>query len=171
MLKALIKKLGIADQDDAQAIVEAPEAVASVVEMVAAVDEFAALQAAFTEQASQVVALTSALAEAATLLAGFKAEKELAELAAHESKMAARMATIVANIGESKADAFLSATNMLDDAAFEAVAAALAGSVKQEASTALFKEVGVEAKADASKEVAESEEMQILKAKYMAPAK
>lgn len=101
-------------------------------------------------------------------LAAIAAEK--AELVANAAaaKLAARKEKIVAAIGTEKADALMEATDALDDAQFNAVVSAMAGSVEAEAKTDLFKEVGVTAEADASKVNEESAEMKILKQKYAA---
>lgn len=163
MLKALKKSLGIVDD-----VKEMEQVAVVIAEASEDTEAFTKLQAAFAEQTEQVVALTAALQEASTLLATFSAEKEMATQVAKESKMAARKAVVVTNIGELKADAFLAATEMLDDTAFEAVTQALVGTVQQEANTALFKEVGVDAKADTSVAIQESEEMRILRTKYAA---
>lgn len=119
-------------------------------------------------------ALAQAVAQAEQLIAA--KDETIAKLVAEKeqmiaddlaTKMAARKEKIVASIGTEKADALMKATEGLDDTAFEAVVSAMAGSVEAEASTALFREVGVDAVADATKVVAEeSTTMKILKAQY-----
>lgn len=114
----------------------------------------------------QLESATSALAE----MTG-KYEAAVAQLAAiaadkAAAKLAARKAAVEAAIGTEKADALLLATQGLEDAAFDNVVSALVGSVDAEAKTGLFQEVGVTAEADASKIVAESAEMRILKQQY-----
>lgn len=114
----------------------------------------------------QLESATSALAE----MTG-KYEAAVAQLAAiaadkAAAKLAARKAAVEAAIGTEKADALLLATQGLEDAAFDNVVSALVGSVDAEAKTDLFQEVGVTAEADASKIVAESAEMRILKQQY-----
>lgn len=122
------------------------------------------------------VELTSAVAALAEMTANFEAAQaalnaltaEKAELAvkAEAAKYAARKDKVVSAIGTEKADGLMLATQGLDDAAFDAVVSALAGSVDVEASKGLFAEVGVSASADTTKIVAESPEMKILKQKY-----
>ena len=171
MLDAIKKKLGIAEMD----VVEAIDAQAHA----ALAESFTKLQADFAEQTLVVEALTAKLVEASDAMASAASFIEAANTAkaaaiqeAKDMKMAARKAIIVANIGEGKADAFLAATEMLEDAAFEAVTGALAGSMEAEADTALFKEVGVDAKAETPTAVTESPEAVLLKKKYKAkPAK
>jgi GTP cyclohydrolase III len=66
-------------------------------------------------------------------------------------KLAARKEKVVASLGTERADALLKVTEGMDDAAFEAVVSALGVSAAVEAASPLFKEVGVDAKADATK--------------------
>jgi len=94
------------------------------------------------------------------------AEKAEMAVKAETAKFAARKEKVVLAIGTAKADGLMLATQGLDDAAFEAVVSALAGSVDAEASTNLFTEVGVAAAADTTKIVNESPEMSIIKQKY-----
>ncbi len=153
-------------ENPAEAVVQAN---VPVVDMAA---DFAALQASFTAQSETFAKLTQDLAAAQSALAVVEQEKVQAVANAKAVKMAARKATVEMNIGTAKADAFLAATEMLDDVAFDAVASALAGSVVAEANTALFKEVGVVgAVVPEHVPEAKSEEMRILEAKYkQAPA-
>lgn len=115
--------------------------------------------AALTDITTKFETANAALAEVEQARASAVAE-------AHAAKMAARKAVVVATIGDAKADAFVAATEMLDDTAFEAVSSALAGSAAAEADTPLFNDVGVEAQADTTKVVEESAEMKLLKQKY-----
>lgn len=112
----------------------------------------------------------SALYEVAqAALAASDAAKEQLVVDAKQVRLAARKEAIVASIGSAKADALLAATDALDDTAFNAVVGAMANSFETEASSALFSEVGVAAKTDASAVVTEPEESQeakMLKAKY-----
>lgn len=108
--------------------------------------------------------------ELATLQAAFKsAEGAQAALVADAKAkvLAARKEKIVAAVGTGKADALLTATESLEDAAFNAVVSAMAGSVDAEANTNLFKEVGVDAQADATQVTeADNETAKLLAAKY-----
>lgn len=88
-----------------------------------------------------------ALIEAKGKLKEIEEAKAAAEKQALETKLAIRREKIVAAIGTDKADGLMAATEGLDDAGFDAIVSALAGSVKAEANTELFKEAGVDAKA------------------------
>lgn len=184
MLKELQKALGLGKQE------AKPEAAADSQELTLVVDtsavqaELDGLRAEFESfketaeamvaQAEEAVAnLTAQLAEANAALAEFRTAAEAAEAdkanliaQAAAQKAASRKEKVVAAIGTEKAEGLLAATENLDDAAFEAVVSALAGSIEAEAQTNLFKEEGVAAEADAGKVVEESKEMKILKAKY-----
>lgn len=174
MLDAIKKKLGIVEAaipDVASVDMEAFAKLQS---------DYDSLQAAFAEHATaaaevaeKLVSATEVITQATAIVEQANLEKAAALAEVKAVKMAARKAVVVANIGEEKADAFLAATEMLEDTAFDAVTGALAGSMKAEAESVLFKEVGVEAKVDATAEaVTESAEMTILKKKYKAkPAK
>lgn len=172
MLEKFKKKLGIEGQAQEVASVEAAAA------------DLSAIQAELTEALSQVTTANELIAEMteahAAEVANLKAEIEAAKAAldaieaekaemiakAEAAKLAARKEKVVAAIGTEKAEGLMAATGHLDDAAFEAVVSALAGSVEAEASSDLFKEVGVDAEVDAAKVVEESEEMKLLKQKY-----
>jgi hypothetical protein len=133
-----------------------------------------------TEQDERLFAVTSELAVAVAALTDMTVNFEAAQAAlnaltaekaeraakAEAAKFVARKEKVVSAIGTAKADGLMLATQGLDDAAFDAVVSALAGSVDVEASTGLFKEVGVSATADTTKIVDESPEMKILKQKY-----
>jgi hypothetical protein len=123
----------------------------------AVVAELATLKADFEAQAAQLATALEAIeavkaeAEAAkTALAAVAEEKAQAEAAVKAEKMAKRRAAVEANIGTDKADAFMEATKELDDTAFAAICSAMAGTVKAETESELFKEVGVETKAKAT---------------------
>jgi hypothetical protein len=164
---------GLAPVDDA--VAEVPAIVGADVKLVVDMSD---VQASVAEMAGTFEAtvaglqsqLDAALASVATLTTALEAvvaEKAEMIAAAGITKMTARKEKVVAAIGELKADALMMATGGLDDAAFEAVVSALAGSVEAEAATDMFKEVGASATADVSKVVAgESAEMRLLKAKY-----
>jgi hypothetical protein len=163
MKDAIKKMLGIAPQE--KEMKETPIVTeATVVDNTA---ELTALQAQVAEQTAQLEKLTALLADANAVIATSMEAAAKAEAEAHAVKMEARKATIVENIGTAKAEAFLLATEALDDTAFAAVASALAGSVEFEANTTLFKEVGVDASATAETlPVSKSATMKILEAKY-----
>lgn len=194
MLEALKKKLGITpvekdaemQEETKQAAVQEPvtDPVAAergfVVHTFEAPADAASYHQVVTAAAhatAQVETLTAQLAaalEANAKMSAVVAEVEAAKAAAlaetKATKMAARKALVVDSIGDAKADAFLAATDALDDTAFAAVHSALAGSVHAEANTTFFKEVGVDEKADATKVAAntETQEMIALKKKYQA---
>jgi uncharacterized membrane-anchored protein YhcB (DUF1043 family) len=176
MLKELMKALGKSDAPAAEVkpvttdmtIKLDVSAVQAELDKVKA--EFEAFQATTTELVTQAEAvitdLTAKLGEATAALAAVEAEKAALAAEAEAKRLASRKEKVEAAIGTEKAAGLLAATENLDDAAFEAVVSALAGSVDAEASTSLFKEVGVTAEADAAKVVEESAEMKILKQKY-----
>lgn len=135
--------------------------------MVAAADEQVALLKAEIETLGQALTATeTALAEAQAALdaADEEAMKAAAEAAA--AKLEARKEKVIGIVGTERADALLKVTEGMDDAAFEAVVAALGVGVEAEAKAPLFKEVGVDAEADTAKVVGETAEMRILKNKY-----
>lgn len=129
----------------------------------------AALTKTVAEQAEQ---LTAALANLETLQAQVKAavdEKNALLAQIQDDKNKARMSVITDAVGDSKAQALFEATQNLGDAEFSAVVGALAGSVKVEANTPLFKELGASAETNVEnipEAVEESLEMKMLKAKY-----
>lgn len=129
--------------------------------------QVSALTVQLQEKTEALAAVMQTVADMETKLATFEQEKAQAEASAKELKMEARKAAVACLVGDAKAVDFVNATESLDDVAFEAVKGALAGSMEQEAAKPEFKEVGVEAKADTSKEVAESKEMKLLKQKFV----
>lgn len=174
MLKALQKALGGNAADAKLSAEDVTAAVqAAVAELRTEFDEYKQTAEALLENAEAVLVartaeLDAALArvkelEASTVDA--EAAAAAAEAEALARKLAARKEKVVAAIGTERADALLKVTEGMDDAAFEAVASALGVSAAAEADSPLFKEVGADAQADASK-VEESAEMKILKAKY-----
>lgn len=177
MLKALMKAAGIKQEEKpVEAAAEPTQELTLVVDTSAVQAELDGLRAefeSFKETAEQMVAvaeaqvaeLKAALDAANAALAAAEVEKIDAEAAAEAQRLAARKEKVEAAIGTEKAAGLLAATENLDDAAFEAVVSALAGSIEAEAKTSLFKETGVAAEADAA-QVEESETMRILKAKY-----
>lgn len=147
--------------------IDASEVQAEIEKLQAQVDAVTAEFGAKLEEAAAALAEMTAKFEAAQAeLATLAAEKAEMVANARAVKLAARKEKVVAAIGTEKADGLMLATEGLDDAAFEAVVSALAGSVDAEAKTELFSEVGVAAEADAAKVVEESEEMKLLKQKY-----
>lgn len=167
MLKALQKAVGIK-----------PEANAELTALQAEFNEFKetaeALMAAAEEREAELAAkleeANAKLAEVAEAVAAAEAAKAQAEadaLAAVEAALAAKLAArkdkLIAAVGTERADALLALE--MDDAAFEAVVAALGVSAAVEAASPLFNEAGVDAQADAA-QVVESAEMRILKAKF-----
>ena len=144
----------------------APELAAQLASSMEALASQAEALQAVTEKLTEMSALYE-VAQAA--LAVSDAAKEQLVVDAKQVRLAARKEAIVASIGTAKADALLAATDALDDTAFNAVVGAMANSFETEASSALFSEVGVSAKTDASAVVTEPEESQeakMLKAKY-----
>lgn len=115
----------------------------------AVVAELAAMK---TEMASFKAAADAMKAEYEEKLSAYAAAEEKAKADAVAAKLATRRAAVEANIGTDKADAFMEATKELDDTAFAAICSAMAGSAKAEAESELFKEVGVETKAEATAE-------------------
>lgn len=176
MLDALKKKLGIVpakqevEMKDSSAgqvdLTTSPEFTELAASFAAQTEQFTTLQTQFAELTEKFTTAETALAAANAALAEVEQARAQVVAEAHAVKMSARKAVVVATIGDVKADAFVAATEMLDDAAFEAVSSALAGSAALEADTTLFKDVGVEAQADTTKVVEESAEMKLLKQKY-----
>jgi hypothetical protein len=174
MLDALKRKMGISPTAKEVKMKNPADAVVELAVNVTELPAFTELTAAFASQAETLAAVVEELAQAKFALAAVQEAKELALSQAKKIKMDARRVTVEASIGTAKADAFLSATEALDDTAFASVASALAGSVEAEANTALFTEVGVTGEATPeSLPEAKSQEMKILEAKYKAakPAK
>jgi hypothetical protein len=131
----------------------------------------ATLQAEAFEEITKKFAEMSALYEGAqvALAAAAVAQAALVTEAA-DKRLAARKEVVVMALGTAKADAFLMATNALDDASFEAIVGSMAMSFEVESKTEGFQEIGVAGKetlrttlSDVPKE---SAEMTILKAKY-----
>lgn len=136
---------------------------------------------AYKTQASEVLALADAkvtelsatnesLTAQLAAIADLVAEKELAEAARAEQAKADRLAVrrekIEAAVGDSVADALLSATTEMDEESFARFVTALTLTVDNEAKSPLFKEAGVAAEVDPSKAVAISDEMKLLQDKY-----
>lgn len=142
----------------------------------AAAQELLATQAASLAESAGVTAtmmsemkeLSAKLEQAQSALAAVEDAKAALAVDAHKAKMDARKARVEASIGTDKSVALMSATEALDDASFDAVVKALAGSVEVEAQSTMFKEVGVSGEVDTSKIEEEGAVMKALKAKYAA---
>lgn len=158
-----------------EVVQEVVEAVVDQVQVELTVDT-AEVQAALQEVSAQLEDLTAKFTElsgqyeqAQAALQALADEKAQMIAAAAATKLEARKAKVEAAIGTEKAPGLLAATEGLDDAAFEAVVSALAGSVSAEADTTMFQEVGVTAEVDAVQAVeagSQSKEMKLLQAKY-----
>lgn len=123
----------------------------SAVEMAAQLKQ---AQEAFSAQAADMQAMqelmeemSSKLEQASAALAATEAAKAALVAEAAAKRLTARKERIEAAIGTEKAPALLAATETMEDAAFEAVVSALAGSVEQEAKGKMFTETGVAAEA------------------------
>lgn len=127
----------------------------------------AALEAKFVESVEKLEASHS---EALAALSGelVKAKTAYTELVSKnlEAKMEVRKEQITSVIGTAKADAMFEAVKSLEDVAFAAVLEGLTTTMKLEANSDAFKELGVPADAKSTKKPKESKEMEILKAKY-----
>lgn len=152
------KKFFNAEQSDKEVSMKKEDAQAelSAVEMAAQLKQ---AQEALSSQAADITALTELVEELSTKVTQGQAELAAAEKSkadlitdAKAKQAAARKAKVETAIGENeKAAKLLAATENMEDAQFEAVVSALAGSFEAEAKTEMFKEVGVAAEADASK--------------------
>lgn len=129
-------------------------------------DGVAKLSAELATAVAALAEMTANFEAAQAALNALTAEKAELAVKAEAVKFTARKEKVVSAIGTEKADGLMLATQGLDDAAFEAVVSALAGSVDAEAKTGLFTEVGVAAEADTAKIVVESPEMKIINKKY-----
>lgn len=124
--------------------------------------------AKLAEALNSITELNSKLIIAQAELAEIESAKAALIAEAASKKLAARKEKVEMVIGTVKAASLLSATEALDDVAFDAVVTALAGSVEEESKGKMFKELGASGTTDASKVVEESAEMKALKAKYKA---
>lgn len=111
--------------------------------------ELATALASLASQAEAIAELTSKYESAQAALAEIEAAKSALIAEQIAAKLAARKEKVETVIGTAKAPALLSATESLDDAAFEAVVSAIQGSVEQESKSELFREVGASGSADA----------------------
>jgi hypothetical protein len=97
---------------------------------------------------SKLADISAKYEQAVQDLAKAEAAKVKLETEAKLKKTAARQERVFAVIGENeKATKLLSATEEMEDAQFEAIVSALAGSVEKEANSNMFKEVGVSSEA------------------------
>jgi hypothetical protein len=158
MLKSLFKSA--TKKEPEMAVVE------NIVVGATASAEYQELSANFAALTEQFAAQASALAEAVAALETFATEREASLAAAKAAKTLARTKTVEAKIGTAKAPALVTATESLDDTAFEAIVSALSVSLEVEGKSEMFREVGVDAEADKTTVQEESGEMKILKAKY-----
>lgn len=106
-----------------------------------------------TEQLAAKVGEVAALTAQVEAAVEFKAAQAAA---AAEAKAATRMAALVGAVGTVAATGLMAATASMEDAAFDAVLAAVSLKTQAETAAPAFKEVGVEGNADASKLSAEA---------------
>lgn len=189
MLDALKKALGSKEaakptlevkfSDEQMAAIQADIAAAVAVARAEFEDYKQTAEAMVAAAEEQVATLTAQLAEAneklgaaAAAIVDSEAAKQAAEASALAAKLAVRKEKVVAAIGTARADALLTVTEGMDDAAFDAVLAALGAKADAEAADPLFNEVGVEAQADPAQVTnEESKEMKILREKYKTQGK
>lgn len=111
-------------------------------------EALASTEATLKEMSDKIAELSAKLEQATAALAATESAKAALEAEAKAKRFAARKEKVEAAIGENeKAEKLLAATEQMEDAQFEAVVSALAGSVEQEAKSEMFKEVGVAAEA------------------------
>lgn len=156
MLEAIRKKFFATQKEEVNMSDPTKQEVAAkeLVEAVADTEMSSALAAATELNASQAAALAELATKyeaAQAALAEIEAAKAALIAEAAEKKMAARKEKVELAIGTAKSEALLAATESLEDGAFEAVLAAMAGSVEQESKTDLFREIGASGSVDASK--------------------
>jgi chromosome segregation ATPase len=119
------------------------------------------LEAALSQKQEVEAALQAAQAEAETVKAQLaelqqfaaqaEAEKARLQQEAEGARLQARKEKIVAAVGTARADALMTATEQLDEAAFTAVVSALNVSAEVEKQSEMFTEKGVAAEADPAK--------------------
>lgn len=134
----------------------APAAVEMTAELTAQVAE---LQASFAQVSEALATKETALAEMAAkleqaeaALATVAAEKEAVEAAAKQAVKDARMSKLVEAVGDVQASALMTATEGMEDAAFEKIVAALTVNIDKEANSEMFNETGVDAQPKAAEE-------------------
>lgn len=159
MLDALKKKLGVLPEQqkedemkDNQSAISAEQYEAAVAEAQTAQAELATLKASFDEQAAVMASMKEQLEAAQATLAANAEAQAKAEADAKQAKLDARMASLKAAVGDEKAAEVFEATKELNDTAFAAIRSAMETTAKAEAESPMFKEVGVETKAEANVE-------------------
>lgn len=166
MLDKLKKKLGItpANPEASEEVTQAGDLPEQQKEETMTVEdkahvELASHEAVVAELAAMKVEMASFKAAADAMKAEY--EEKLAAYAAAEAqakadaiavKLAARRSAAEAVMGTEKATAFLAATENMDDATFESLRSVFVTAATAEASSEMFKEVGVETKAEAKDE-------------------
>lgn len=159
MLDAIKKKLGVLPEQPKEDEMTKEELAAqtanyeaAVAQAQAAQAELATLKASFEEQAAAMASMKEQLESAQATLAANQEAQAKAEAAAKQAKMDTRLATLKAAVGDEKAAEVMEATKELNDQAFAAICSAMETTAKAEANSPMFKEVGVETKADANTE-------------------
>lgn len=151
MLKSLVKKLSpkeAVQMDNVTDNVELNTELAT--QLATAQESLVSMTAQFEAVSAELSTVAEKFKEVESQLAALVAEKTQLIETAKDKALAVRKEKIVAAIGTEKSDALMAATAGLDDASFESVVGALAGSVEAEAKTTLFVEVGASAEADAT---------------------
>lgn len=131
--------------------------------------KLAQADAALAEHAQAFAELAAKFEAASAELNTIKEAKLAVEAEALQAKLAARKEKIVAAVGTDKAEALLTATEGVDDVAFNAIVSAFDAKLVQESQSAMFTEIGAAGEVDVAK-AEESPEMKALKAKYSAKA-
>ena len=124
--------------------------------------DVAALQTAVASLTEQLAAKDTQIAELSALVEAAAEYKAAQEQAVAEAKVAARSAKLTDVVGTEQAAGLLAATSMLDEASFEAVVTAMSFKMKAEASSPMFKEVGVEGQANTEKLVTEAKSNRVM---------
>jgi len=156
MLDALRKRF-FATQKEEVEMIKTPEQEVSAKELevtqVASTlsDALAAATELNTSQAAALAELTAKFEAAQAALAAIEADKAEMVAKAVEAKLATRKEKVVEMIGTERADALMTATASMEDAAFDAVLVAMSVATEKEADSVMFKEVGASGGVDASK--------------------
>jgi hypothetical protein len=108
-------------------------------------EAMATLQGSFAE-------LSTKYESAQAALNASEAAQALLATQAATARLEARTSAITASVGTSQLEAMLTATNGMDDAAFDTIIGAMAKSFKAEANSPMFKEVGIAAEVEAVEE-------------------
>jgi hypothetical protein len=114
--------------------------------------ELSEMKASFALVSEELTAAKAELEKAQAALNAAAEEKAKAEADALAAKMNARKEKAVAAMGTEKADAFMAATEQMDETQFESFLAIFNTNATAEAKSEMFQEVGVETKADAKEE-------------------